>query len=101
MNPFSNRVDRLLKLERYAKDRLEEKRNLIFEVIAFVITAIFGLPAIWETLHILRNTFWKSGIDLISWMSVDGASVFVWMLIIISFIYRLLKNTIQYKAYKL
>ena len=101
MNPFSNRVDRLLKLEQYAKERLEEKRNLIFEVIAFVITAIFGLPAIRETLYILRNTFWKPGIDLISWMSVDGAGVLVWILIIISFIYRLLKNTIQYKAYKL
>ncbi len=101
LNPFSNRVDRLLKLEQYAKERLEEKRNLIFETIAFVITAIFGLPAIRETLYILRNTFWNPGIDLISWMSVDGASVFIWMMIIISFIYRLLKSTIQYKAYKL
>lgn len=101
LNPFSKRVDRLLKLEQYAKERLEEKRNLIFAVIAFVITAIFGLPAIHETLYILRITFWASNTDLISWASVNGASVLIWLLIVVFFIFRLLKSTILYKAYRL
>ena len=101
LNSFNNRVERLLMLENYAKERFNEKRTLIFESIAFLGTAIFGLPAIFETVGLVRITIFPFTGDMVKGITINEISLGIWGVIIVIFGYRLFRNYQQYKSYRL
>lgn len=98
---YEKRVNRLFKLESYSKNLFEDKRNMLFEILALCGTTIFGLPAIRDTLTIIRDAFFSLNGDLVKFTTVEGLSVFVWVAIIIYMIIRVFKLFIQYKTYRL
>ncbi len=100
IDSYENRVDRLFKLERYSKNIFEEKRNMVFESLALCGTTVFGLPAIRDTLTIIRNIIFPLNIDHIKNVSVNGISFLIWGGIIVCMLCRVIYLGVQYKVYK-
>lgn len=101
MNSYSDRLERVAQNEQIIKDKYNERKNLLFHVAALIGTLFFGLPAIRETLYILRTTLWKSTEEVSQRISIDGFAIAIWIGIIVVLGILLFHNYRIYKSYRL
>lgn len=87
----SNALDRMIEIE-------ENERKSAFQntvtIFGFILTVIFGLPAINQTLLIIKNTFYKD-IDLIPSISTGQISVIIWAIVLTMAFIFLIKRDVD------
>ena len=101
MEPNRDRLERISQIEGYLSDKYEKRKNLILETVALMATVIFGLPAIRDTILILRSGFWHEAHEISQYVTVNGAAVFIWGLAIIFIGYVLWRNYKKYREYRI
>lgn len=65
---------------------IRERNQSLLSIISLVLTAVFGLPAIHDTISLLHTALWKNHAD-IPYLSIDSISIFCWFLLLICLIY--------------
>lgn len=83
------------------KQQKEEQFQEFLSIGSFFITLIFGLPAVYETLKIIRNVI-LGEINNIPFITLENLSVFLWILLIL-FVGRriLIKRNLDKKPTKI
>lgn len=87
MDKKSAAIDDLLKSE---ENKKREKTNNLLAKGGFLMATFFALPAIYETLTILHNAFIRRDIPV---LTVSNVSIFIWGIIVMYIIIRLLRNS--------
>ena len=101
MEPNRDRLERISQIEGYLSDKYEQRKNLILETVALMATVIFGLPAIRDTILILRSGFWHEAHEISQYVTVTVVAVFIWGLAIIFIGYVLWRNYKKYREYRI
>lgn len=71
------RIERIKQMNIYQRNMFIEKRTLIIEVVALIGTVLFGLPALYDTLVIIRETFLPPE-DLIQGNATQIIAIVIW-----------------------
>lgn len=72
-----------------------EQLQTVLSIIGLIFTTIFGLPAINETLTIIRNICWFIQED-VPYLSIDNCSLLMWLLITVGLsLFMFLKSKIK------
>ena len=100
MSSSKDRLERLSQIEHIIRDIYFERRNLIIEAIALVITMVFGLPAIRETIQIIRTVIWSKSEEMSMHVSVDNVSIILWLTLMGLVGLSLYRNYKKYQSYK-
>lgn len=94
------RAERIQQMNVYQRNMFMEKRTLIVEVVALIGTVLFGLPALYDTLIILKRTF-LSKVDLIQGNGTQITAVVIWGILIVTISKYLVKAYREYSKKKI
>ena len=94
---FKTRIERLTAIEAVAKDQYNEKRDKLLSTVALIFTALFGLPAIHETLTILKRTICHKSLNCICENAINVLSVILWVCLCIYIVITLIRIRAFYK----
>lgn len=78
---YSEKIKRLELIENSKKELRNRRISSLLQIITLIFTAMFGLPAITQTIKIIRSLF-DTKQDLIPFFSVSLLSVVIWALIL-------------------
>lgn len=95
----SKRVDRLRYIETATKEQLNKKVVALISVATFIITVIFGLPAINQTLMIIRMVLFSEG-DILEEITTGEISLIIWLILVVVTIVCATMTRIKYNRAK-
>ena len=81
-------MDSILKEE---EERKEENFQKFLAVGGFLLTLLFGLPALYETLAIIRSVFNCISYD-IPVVTIENFSVFLWLILNVAILFNIMKS---------
>ena len=99
MYTINERIARVGEIESIIRDRYNARRGLIIDFIVLVCTLIFGLPTIRETVSIIKISFFNNSTELSRFISINGISITVWLILSVCAVLFFWKNYKDYISY--
>lgn len=94
-NNVNRRWKRIEEIYNIRKESAKIKFNFLISVSVFIVTVIFSLPVVRETVIIFRKAFPQSDIPL---LTIDNVSVIIWILIVLILFIVLINVYSEYRS---